>query len=65
MIDPEGGPFTISGSFKYNGGGVINLPSGILTFPAADTLNIASTAASDVGIYEITLYVTDPGGLKS
>ena len=65
ISDPDGGPFTLSGTYTFNGGGSLTLPSGTLfTFPTGTTLEVTSTQ-TDVGSYTITLYITDPGGKVS
>jgi hypothetical protein len=51
ITDPDGGPYTLSGSYTYNGGAAITLPSGIFSFPSTDTLYAASTSFTDIGIY--------------
>lgn len=65
MSDPDGGPYTLSGTFTKDGGAVTNIPSGILSFPVADSLRWASTSYADIGTYQITIYAKDPGNLQT
>ncbi len=43
----------------------VTIPSGIFTLPSTYVLQLAPTAITDVGVYTITVVVTDPGGLSA
>ena len=65
ISDPDGGPYSLSGSYTYNGGAAVTLPAGVFSFPTAGTLLTTSTSLADLGTYVITLMASDPGGLQT
>ena len=59
FVDDDGNPLTMIAQSSYAGGKVVNLPSGILTLPSWSVVAIAPTQMTEIGIYLITVTVSD------
>ena len=59
FVDDDGNSLTMTATSSYAGGKVMSLPSGILTLPSWSTVAIAPTKMAEIGIYLITVTVTD------
>ncbi len=59
FTDDDGDALTLTGTYSFNGGAAIAIPSGIFTVLSSLTINCASTSLADVGTYNIALTVSD------
>jgi hypothetical protein len=59
FVDDDGNPLTMTATSSFAGGSPLTLPAGILTLPTWSTVAIAPTLITDLGIYLITVTVTD------
>jgi len=59
FLDDDGNSLTMTATSSYEGGKTMSLPSGILTLPSWSTVAIAPTKMAEIGIYLITVTVTD------
>jgi hypothetical protein len=59
FIDDDGNPLTMTATSSFAGGPTLTLPAGILTLPTWSTVAIAPTLMTEMGIYLISVRVTD------
>jgi hypothetical protein len=59
FVDDDGNPLTMTATSSFAGATALTLPAGILTLPTWSTVAIAPTLMTEVGIYLITLTVSD------
>jgi hypothetical protein len=59
FVDDDGDLLTIQATFSLSGGSSIAIPSGIFTQLSNEDLLVTSTSISDIGIYTITLIISD------
>jgi hypothetical protein len=57
--DDDDDPMTLTAIYSFNGGSWVTLPSGIMTLPNWLTVAIAPTQMIELGIYLITVTVSD------
>ena len=58
-MDDDGNPLTMTAKSSYAGGKAVSLSSGILTLPSWSVVAIAPTQMTEIGIYLITVTVSD------
>ena len=59
FVDDDGNPLTMTATSSFAGASALTLPSGILTLPTWSTVAIAPTLMTEIGIYLITVTVSD------
>ena len=59
FVDDDGNPLTMTATSSFAGGPTLTLPAGILTLPTWSTVAIAPTLMTEMGIYLISVSVTD------
>ena len=59
FVDDDGNPLTMTATSSFAGGSALNLPAGILTLPTWSAVAIAPTQMTEIGIYLITVTVSD------
>jgi hypothetical protein len=59
FVDDDGNPLTMTATSSFAGGAALTLPAGILTLPTWSTVAIAPTQMAEIGIYLITVTVSD------
>jgi hypothetical protein len=59
FVDDDGNPITMTVTSSFEGGSAVSLPAGILTLPNLFTIAIAPTKMEELGVYLITVRVSD------
>jgi hypothetical protein len=59
FVDDDGNALTMTAASSFAGGKAMNLPSGILTLPNWSTVAMAPTQMTEIGLYLITVTVSD------
>jgi hypothetical protein len=59
FVDDDGNNKTMTANSSFSGGAALPLPAGILTLPNWSTVAIAPTQMSELGIYLITVTLSD------
>ena len=59
FVDDDGNALTMTAKSSFAGGSPVSLPSGILTLPNSSTVAIAPTQMTEMGLYLITVTVSD------
>jgi PKD repeat protein len=57
--DDEGDTMTMTATYSLNGGAAIPIQGGLFTLPTTFTINATSVGLSDVGIYTISVTISD------
>jgi large repetitive protein len=59
FIDDDGDTMTMTATYSLNGGVAIPIPGGLFTLPNPFTIKATSVGLSDVGIYTISVTISD------
>ena len=59
FVDDDGNPLTMTATSSFAGASALTLPAGILTLPTWSTVAIAPSQMTELGIYLITVTVSD------
>jgi hypothetical protein len=59
FADDDGDDITMIATYKRNGGTTVTIPNGIFTVTSAFTIEVISTSVADIGVYVITMTVSD------
>ena len=59
FVDSDGDALTMTAMYTLNGGSPLPIPGGIFSKPAPFRINVTSVGSSDVGIYTISVIMSD------
>jgi hypothetical protein len=59
FFDDEGDALTMTATYSLNGGSAESIPGGLFTKTSPLTIKATSTKISDVGIYTISVIISD------